>query len=236
EGGLPPAQLLLDGTPGRAVPVLPVDDGPLEELVVGDHPVELVVRDEVVVDAVDLVRARRAGGGGDRQPHLRVAAADVGGDGALADGGGAGEDGEPGRDGGRAGRHGRPNRTTRAVNWLGPSPRTRRDSEIPISAMMLRLLTFPTPGSDSRSSTTRILPSASSSAASSITWERDVWEYFRRFFTSARRFRAAAALASAAARCSGGREGRATGITSGTGTGGGGLLWASYRARGSVCQ
>src|SRR5690625_3294520 len=215
----PGAQLILHRTAGRPVPVLAVDHGPLQELAVGDHPVELGVGDEVVVHAVDLVGTGTAGGGGDREPHLGVTAADVGGDGALADGGGPGEDGQPCLGSGRGGRHGHPNRSTRDSTWLWPSPRTRRDSEIPTSAMMFRLLTFPTPGSDSRSSTTRILPKASSPLASSMTLDSVVCEYFRRFFTSARRFRAAAALASAAARCSGVRDGRATAITSGTGTG-----------------
>jgi hypothetical protein len=71
-----------------------VHDRPLEQVVVLDHPVELLVRHEPVVDAVHLARPRPPRGRRDRDPHLGVVLADVGGDAALAHGSGPGEDDE----------------------------------------------------------------------------------------------------------------------------------------------
>src|SRR5207244_3761316 len=143
----------------------------------------------------------------DREPDLGVALPDVGGDRALADGGGAGENGQPADFGtvcpvpvapsSRAAvlhvRRQRLKRSTSAAIWFAPRPRTRRDSEMPISSMIWRARTLPTPGRASSSADTLILPITSSVWPSLITSPREPWEYFRRFFTSARARRAAAA-------------------------------------------
>ena len=97
--GRPGGQRLLDRAARGAVAGGLVDHRPLEELVLGDERVELGVGDEPVVDAVLLAGARRPGGRRDRDPHLGVALAHRGGDGALADRGRPGEDDEPRRAG-----------------------------------------------------------------------------------------------------------------------------------------
>ena len=63
----------------------------------GDQPVEFVVADEEVVDAVDLPRPRPSGRRRDREQHLRIVLTDVPGHRALADRGRSGEHDEPGR-------------------------------------------------------------------------------------------------------------------------------------------
>ena len=103
-----------------------------------------------------------------------------------------------------------PNRSTSAAIWWAPRPRTRRDSEIPISSMICFARTLPTLGSDSSSAETFILPRTSFSWPSLMTSSRLPPAYLRRCFTSARSRRAAAAFSSAAARCSAVRGGRAT--------------------------
>src|SRR4051794_38913385 len=74
-----------DRAAGGAVPEAVVHDRPLEELPRLDHPVELGVVDEVVVDAVRLARAWRPGGRAHREQHLGMMLADEARDGALAD-------------------------------------------------------------------------------------------------------------------------------------------------------
>src|SRR5580692_4492698 len=81
---------------------------------------------------------------------------------------------------------------------------------MPSRSMICLARTLPTPGIDSSSADTFILPTTSSVWPSLRTWGRDVAPCFSRFFTSARSLRAWAAFASAAARCSGVRGGRAT--------------------------
>ena len=54
------AQRVLHRLLGRAVAIAE-DMRPFDELAVGDHPVELGVVDEMIVDAVDLARAASAG-------------------------------------------------------------------------------------------------------------------------------------------------------------------------------
>src|SRR5690606_15719243 len=71
-----------------------------------------------------------------------------------------------------------------------------------------------TPGNDSSRETTLSLLRASSFSAALRTSERDVWEYFSLFLTSARVARAAAAFAKASARCWGVNGGRGTSVTS----------------------
>ena len=67
---LPGGERLLDRAARRAVAVLVVHGGVLEQLAVGDQPVELGVVDEEVVLAVDLARARRPRGRRHRQVDL----------------------------------------------------------------------------------------------------------------------------------------------------------------------
>src|SRR6478609_237193 len=225
QRGLPGGQPLLDGPPGGAVAVPAVHHRPLEQLAPGDHAVELLGRHEVVVQAVDLARPRGPGRGRHGEPDLRVPRPEVGGHGALADGGRSGEDGQPGArrrhtvwcswscaalGPGSVGPTGHPNRSTSAFTWCGPRPRTRRVSEIPISEMIWRALTLPTPGRDSSRASTLSLPMVSSFWPWAITSDSVPCEYFSRFLTSARAWRAAAAFSSAAARCSGVRVGSAT--------------------------
>ena len=93
--GLPRRQGQVDRLARRAVAGDAVHDRPLQQVAVGDHPVELLVGDEPVVHAVDLTRPRLAGGRGHRDPDLGVVLADVGGDAALADGRGTGQHDEP---------------------------------------------------------------------------------------------------------------------------------------------
>jgi len=54
--------------PAVAVVVVAVDVGVLEEIARGDHSLEGFARDEMVLAAVDLAIARRAGGVRDREP------------------------------------------------------------------------------------------------------------------------------------------------------------------------
>lgn len=72
-----------------------MDDGILEELPCRDQPVELLVGDEDVVDAVNLTGTRRARRHRDRQPHLGIVGADVCRDRPLPDCGRAGENDQP---------------------------------------------------------------------------------------------------------------------------------------------
>src|SRR6202451_29042 len=103
-----------------------------------------------------------------------------------------------------------PNSCSSAARWLVPSPRTRRDSAIPSLSMICFALTLPTPGRDSSSAETFILPITSSVPPSLMTSVKLGAPRLRRFFTSARSLRALAAFSSAAARSSGVRGGRAT--------------------------
>src|SRR6476619_4571595 len=154
EQGHPPGgQRLLDGPARRAVTGHAVHDGRLEQLPCLHHPLEIGVVDEAVVHTIGLARARCSGGHRDREPHLREVVADVGGDGALADGGRPGEDDEAVR-----AAHAWSKRDSRAEIWFWPSPRTRLLSEMPTSCMIWRARTRPTPGSDSSSAETFILP------------------------------------------------------------------------------
>ena len=145
---------------------------------------------------------------------------DVGRHRALADGRGAGQDGQ--------------SRTTRAVRcWVGPAhspgansrsraatclvPETRgpdgsRRCRSAPSAGLAR--TLPTPGIEQSRSTTRILPITSFRWPSWSTSEIEAPEFFRRFLTSARSRREAAALSRAAWRCSGVSGGRARALPS----------------------
>src|SRR6478672_8654261 len=214
----------VDRAAGRAVAGGLVDHRPLEQVALLDHRVELLVGDEPVVDAVLLARPRRAGGRRDGQPDLGVSTTYVRGDGALADRGRAGEHDQPRAAGGVArgcalGADPRlqlgheasgPNSRSSAATCFTPSPRTRRLSAMPRRCMTWRARTRPRPGTDWRSSTTRILPITSLVRPSSMTSRIEPPEFFRRFFTSARSRREAAALSRAAWRCSGVSGGKAT--------------------------
>src|SRR5690606_37792524 len=126
------------------VAVAPVHDGPLEEFPGLDGGIEVLGAHEPVVDAVDLSRPRGPGRSGDREPDVGVTRAQVCRDGPFADGCGTSEHGQP------SGAGAQPNLSINAACWRGPRPRTRRVSEIPMSAMIARAFTLPTPGSDSR--------------------------------------------------------------------------------------
>src|SRR5690554_338549 len=188
---------LLDGRPQRAVAVAAVHDGPLEERALLDRPREGFRPDEAVVHPVHLAGARVPRGRRDGQPDMGIARAQVRRHGPLAYGCGTCEHGQP------SGVGGQPNLSIRAACWCGPRPRTRRVSEMPISAMIARALTLPTPGRDSSNETTLSLPMTSSVCPVLITSESEPCEYLSLFFTSARAWRALAAFSSAAARCSG---------------------------------
>ena len=82
-----------------------------------------------------------------------------------------------------------------------PRPCTRRLSAMPMSSMILRALTLPTPGSDSSRDTTFSLPTVESVDASASASETE--PILSWFLSSARAARASAALARAFARCSG---------------------------------
>lgn len=73
---------------------MPEDLERLDELVVLLPLLEGGPVEEDVVAPVDLTRARRPGGGGDRQPQPGVPGEEAGGDGALAGSGRAREDEE----------------------------------------------------------------------------------------------------------------------------------------------
>ena len=200
--------------------------GPLEQLAAGDQPVELVVVDEVVVDAVHLARARRRvvtdtdiQTSGRVLPQFRD-------DRALADPGGAGEHGQPRHASGARDRGARrgiiqaacrvwlrcrpPNSRSSAERWLVPRPRTRRDSgdAEPFHDLLGPDLAdarqgFEQSGDLHLADHVIVVPSL-------MTSDKDVAPRLRRFFTSARSLRALAAFSRAAARSSGVRGGRAT--------------------------
>ena len=69
---MPAARCSSTGAARRAVARGAVDDGPLEQAVVGDQPVELGVVDEVVVHAVDLAGPGPARRDRDRDPDVGV--------------------------------------------------------------------------------------------------------------------------------------------------------------------
>src|SRR5918993_204986 len=205
----------LDGGARCAVASRLVHHRPLEQVALLDHGVELLVGDEPVVDAVLLTRPRWAGGGRDGDPDLGVPAPHVGGHGALAHGCRAGEDDQAGPADGVAASGldhdaSGPNSRSSAATCLTPRPRTRRLSAMPRRCITCRARTRPRPGTDWRSSTTRILPMTSLVRPSSSTSRIDPPEFFSRFLTSARSRREAAALSRAAWRCSGVRGGKAT--------------------------
>src|SRR6478735_3137277 len=224
--GVPGRQGQVDRTPGSAVAGGLVHHRPLQQVALGDHRVELGVGDEPVVHAVLLARAGRTRGGGHGDPDLWMGLAHRSGHRALADGRGAGEDDQARTRGGGDGRaggmrrsqvggavgHGAsgPNSRSSAATCLTPSPRTRRLSAMPRRSITWRARTRPRPGTDWRSSTTRILPMTSLVCPSWRTSTIEPPEFLRRFFTSARSRREAAALSRAAWRCSGVRGGKAT--------------------------
>src|SRR5690606_11075276 len=87
----------------RAVAMLVVHRGPLEQLAVSDEAVELGVVDEIVVDAVDLAGTRGSRRRGHGEQDVGVVVADVCRDGPLADRGRSGENEEAAAPGARAG-------------------------------------------------------------------------------------------------------------------------------------
>src|SRR5512139_2654360 len=229
QGGTPGGQRILHRFAWCAISRTLVHHRPLEQLAGRDELVELLVAHEPVVAAVALSRAGLAGRRRDRDPDLGVVLADVGGDRALADRGRSGEDGEPaaargagtillGDSSGHGTRHlAEPNSRSRAAIWLAPRPRTLRLSEMLSRSIIWRARTFPTPGIDWSRSRTRIFAITSFSWPCLRTSTSDAPECFRRFFTSARSRREAAALSSAALRCSGVSGGRATVMSSSVG-------------------
>ena len=100
------------------------------------------------------------------------------------------------------------NSASRALRWLAPSPRTRRVGEISRRSMIFAARALPTPGRDSRTAETRILPITSSVSPCLRTSLTVAPLLLSRSRSSARALRAAAAFSSAAARCSGVRSGR----------------------------
>ena len=143
----------------------PVHHGPLQQLALGDQPVELVVGDEVVVDAVLTPRA--GGGGSSRRPRSRPRGSAPG----------PRRSASPcqrrwdrqGRSGGRGQARGRRAASLAGElvderrHLVGARPRTRRLSEISSRSITWRARTLPMPGIDWSSSRTRILPTTSSS-------------------------------------------------------------------------
>ena len=187
-----------------------VHDGPLQQLVLLDHPVELRLGDEPVVHSVLLVRAGRPGGRRHRDPDLGMVRPDVRRDRTLADGGRTRQDRQP-----RAAR-----RSASAHSPGCELALERRDllrAETPHAATLgdadplHQLLGAHLADAGHRAEQVDdphladhvvLLPSCSTS-------EIEAPEFFRRFFTSARSRREAAALSRAAWRCSGVSGGRA---------------------------
>ena len=56
------------------------DMRPFEELVVGDHVAKALDGDEMIVDAVDLARSHRPGGGGNRHAEIGLVGEQLAGD------------------------------------------------------------------------------------------------------------------------------------------------------------
>ena len=158
-----------------------------------DHPVELARRRRSVVDAVDLAGPRRTGGGGD---------------------------GEHAASGSRAGAprttvplptpegpamtKSLPRRVASAAlllrtsssscsRCLAPRPRTRRLAEMSSSSMIFCARTLPTPGSDSSTVDTFILPTVSSPDLASTSFSERLPD-FSSPLSSARFLRASAAF------------------------------------------
>src|SRR3954467_10712902 len=96
-----------------------------------------------------------------------------------------------------------PNFVSNCSRCLLPNPRTRRVAEMSSSSMIFWARTLPTPGSDSSTVDTFILPSVSSLSAFLSTSASVRLPDLSSPLTSARFLRAAAAFFSASARCSG---------------------------------
>src|SRR3954454_10935100 len=96
-----------------------------------------------------------------------------------------------------------PNFVSNCSRCLLPNPRTRRVAEMSSSSMIFWARTLPTPGSDSSTVETFILPSVSSLSAFLSTSASVRLPDLSSPLTSARFLRAAAAFFSASARCSG---------------------------------
>src|SRR4029077_298692 len=139
---------------------------PFQEGSVRDHPVEHGIRDEVVVDAFELARPRRPGrdGDGKRRP-IRYPGEQPLDHGALPHPGGAGDDDQRASTHEAKPRYFLPNLSRRSSRCFEPSPRTRRLAEMSNSSMIFCARTLPTPGSDSRTVETFILPKVPSSPA-----------------------------------------------------------------------
>ena len=210
RAGRPAASASSTGAARGAVACRAVDHGPLQQLVVGDQPVELLVADEVVVDAVDLARARRGRVVAETEIQTsgwcsRTYAATR----ALADRR-------------RAGEHGQPRAVVRrhvtaaelgdqAATWLAPSPRTRRLSEMSSRSMICARAPCRRPASTAAGRRPASCRSPRCAGPRSRTSAIEAPECLSRFLTSARSRREAAALSRAAWRCSGVSGGRATG-------------------------
>src|SRR5699024_2810320 len=166
--------LLLDGPARGAVLVAAVHHGPLEHLAALDEGGELLLAHEAVVHPVDLAGPRGPSGRGDGQPDLGIAGADRCGDGALAHGGGPGQNGDRGRRLLGAGPGGGIAHSAKCATsfsaWWEPRPRILREGEMPISSMICCALTLPTPGSASSSAETRRRPTISLVSASLRTF------------------------------------------------------------------
>src|SRR5439155_8782306 len=189
-------EALLDRLPGRPVP-RPEHREPLQEVVPLQAGVELLVGEEVVVDAVTLTGPRRARRHRYGEPQVSpVTLEEPADDGAFPRPGRSGNDQE---DAQRA----FSKCSSSPWRWCRPSPRTRRLSLISSSSMRRRALTFPTPGIDSSKVRTLSLASASSHAPRSSSSCNVRSPVFNCSFTAARMRRASAALSSAAWRCSG---------------------------------
>ena len=133
-----------------------------------------------------------------------------GDDAALADAGGAGQDGEP-----AGGAQEPPNSRSSASRCLAPSPRTRRDGEISRRSMICCARTLPTPGHRLEHGDDLHLADDLVGVAVGEHLVQAGAAGLSRTFSAARARRAAAAFSRAAARCSGVRGGSATRLTSG---------------------
>src|SRR5699024_6139716 len=177
---------------------------------------------ESVVYPVVLAGPRVPSGRGDGQPDLGIAGADRCGDGALAVGGGPGQNGDRGRRLLGAGPGGGIAHSAKCATsfsaWWEPRPRILREGEMPISSMICCALTLPTPGSASSRAETRSRPTTSLVSASVRTFliSSPRWPALSlsRALMAARSRRASAALFRASARCSGVMGGTAAVLTS----------------------
>ena len=199
-------ELRLDERPRRAVPRAVERPGATRGARLADHPVERRLRDEPVVDA--RRPPRRAGPRRDRD--RTATSRGIARRGAIARRSPsrpprAGDDDQPPGETADAATSCRTSRAASRAASL-PRPRTRRVAEMSSSSMIFCARTLPTPGRDSSTVDTFILPTVSSPSAAPARPRAFASRTSAHALISARFFRASAALARASARCSGVRS------------------------------